>query len=82
MLTRAGPDAPLLVGSTPSGFPIHQQSTGRCHRHLDHEFRVPVATSECIMRPESEVWIKMVKIICASSLPPCGEGGRVADGWG
>ena len=27
--SRAGPDAPLLGGSTPSGCPIRQQSTGR-----------------------------------------------------
>jgi hypothetical protein len=63
MLTKAGPDAPLLGGSTPSGFPIRQQSTGRCHRHLDHEFRVPVATSQRIMREVWEVGIELVKII-------------------
>ena len=62
-ISRAGPDAPLLGGSTPSGFPIHQQSTGRCHRHLDHEFRVPVATSKGIMRWLRRPWIRFMKII-------------------
>jgi hypothetical protein len=62
-ISRAGPDAPLLGGSTPSGFPFHQQSTGRCHRHLDHEFRVPVATSQRIMREVWGVGIKMMGIV-------------------